>query len=253
MSRPSVRPAMRQAIRDQKRPYYKRLLDLSPIAYWPLWESSGAVVYDVSPYGRHGAYGADAKAPTLGQPGIRDGRTAILFDGGDYASIYSASLNTAVNKQEGSLFVWVRVSAAGDWTDATARNVIQLGFGNASTEYVRITKTSTNNTMQWSHRVDANVKSISKSDMATTEWFQVGITWSNSNDRLRAYLNGIQVGIDTAAIGTIVNDLDPIRCHVGAQSTTPLIPWKGWAAHAVVFDRELTPTEILMQYNLSPK
>lgn len=244
----------RYALLCRKRAYYKRIITLlDPIAYWPLWEASGSTIYDVSGHDHNGAYGTDAKAPTLGQPGIGDGRTSISFDGDDYANIYSASLNTAVNKQEGSLFVWVRVSAAGDWTDASNRNVIQLGFGNASTEYVRITKTSTNNTMQWSHRVDANVKSISKSDMATTEWFQVGITWSNSNNRLRAYLNGTQVGIDIADIGTIVNDLDPIRCHVGAQSTTPLLPWKGWAAHAVVFDRELTPTEILMQYNLSPK
>ena len=49
--------------------YSEKVLALSPIAYWPLWEAAGAVAEDISGNGFDGAY----TGVTLGQTGIGDG------------------------------------------------------------------------------------------------------------------------------------------------------------------------------------
>ncbi len=52
------------------RQYFRKVLSHRPIAYWPLWEASGSVAFDLAGNALHGAY----TGVTLGQVGVGDGR-----------------------------------------------------------------------------------------------------------------------------------------------------------------------------------
>src|SRR3990167_4218733 len=88
------------------REYYQRVLNVRPdklVGYWPMWEPSGAVSYDLSGQGNNGAY----TAVTLAQRGMGDGRTCPLFNGSNSMNnVYSAGLNSDFNNQELTLMLW---------------------------------------------------------------------------------------------------------------------------------------------------
>ena len=95
--------------------YSDKVLGYSPIAYWPLWEASGATAEDISGNGFDGAY----TGVTLGQEGIGDGNTCPLFDGAnDYVDIYSAGFAGALMRLRVPLTGWMKVFNAGVWTDS---------------------------------------------------------------------------------------------------------------------------------------
>lgn len=62
--------------------------DYGCVLYLPFEEGTGTIVYDQSPYGNDGAFGAGAAAPTW-----TDGKfgKALSFDGGDYVNVPDAA------------------------------------------------------------------------------------------------------------------------------------------------------------------
>ena len=222
------------------RQYYKRVLRTGPIAYWPQWEPSGTVAYDRTANARNGAYtGVD-----LGQVGIGDGRVCPWFDGtNDYNNVYSAGLAGAFSGAEGSLMVWAKVNSAAVWADGILRELAI--FRVDASDKVEIYKNTTNNQVVvlrvGSNPFDAKSVAIAWSG---TAWFCVGSTWSVSGDELRVYLNGVQSGATQTGLTGFVGALANTSTCVGAVSTVPTNVWHGWLAHACVWDRALTPSEV---------
>src|SRR3990170_2401133 len=119
---PGIVPALKPGVT-----YTDNLRLLKPghlLACWPLDEASGAVAYDSSGNARNGAN----TGVTPGAAGIGDGATVYSFDGvGDRVNVYSASLAGAFHAEEGTLLAWVKVSAAGIWTDGAYHWCVNLG------------------------------------------------------------------------------------------------------------------------------
>ena len=91
---------------SQAAAYAADVLATSPIAYWKLNEGSGSTVEDSSGNGYDGSY-----------TGVTwDGETFLgdavpYFDGAnDYANVYSAGLQSAVDFEEGCILAWCKVS-----------------------------------------------------------------------------------------------------------------------------------------------
>lgn len=225
--------------------YADKVLALRPIAYWPQWEPSGGVAFDISGNARNGAYtGVD-----LGRPGIGDGRTAPYYDGAnDYVNIYSISLNAAFTGAECTVAIWNRVSAAGVWTDGTFRTSIILYVD--VNNYIILRKPNAANSYNVL-RLGGGVTSAVTPAITTTDWFHIAITISQSagaNGQMKAYLNGQQTGATQVALGAWAGNLNALLCSIGAQNQAPASVWSGWLGHCGIFNRALTGGEIETLY-----
>lgn len=207
----------------------------SLIAYWPLWEQSGAVATDLSGNARHGVY----TGVTLGQPGIGDGHTCPLFDGlTDYADLYSAGLAAAFNAEEGTLALWLRASGAGIWPDASQRYLAIVNVDNNNLVCFRKEAGGGLTCLYYANSAPSAVTIVT----VATDWLHVALTWSKENDEVKAYLNGTQSGDPQHGLGVWAGV--PTSTRLGAFDNVPNGPWSGLLAHAALCGRTLVPAEI---------
>lgn len=218
--------------------YTNKVIALSPIAYWPMAESSGLTALDASGNGRNGTY----SAVTLGQTGIGDGRTAALFSS-SYVNIYSASLEGALSVAEGTLSVWFQFQSAGIWTDAAARQFIQIRTD--ANNLVALRRTSTNNQLQSQYVAGGTSKTVNITSVGgSVAWNHFALTWSKSADQMIAYINGAQSGAIQTGLGVWAGALSSTLCLIGASTQTPGSPMSGLLAHAAVWASPLSAAQI---------
>lgn len=219
--------------------YTNKVIALSPIAYWPLAEPSGTTIVDESGNARNGTY----TAATLGTTGVGDGRTAATFDGTTaFGNIFSASLQGAFNSAEGTLAVWLQVSGAGVWTDATTRRIFYLQADSNNRVYVE--RTATNNQLSGKYTAGATTKTVNWTTSAPTGWTHIAITWSKAADQVILYGNGAQIGATQTGLGVWVGNLAATTTVLAAASTVPGNPWSGNLAHAAIWTTPLTSTQV---------
>lgn len=219
--------------------YTNKVIALSPIAYWPLAELSGATVVDESGNGRNGTY----TAVTLAQPGIGDGRTAAAFDGAtSFANVYSASLDSAFNNQELTLMCWFRV-VAGTWTDATVRCAAHIGV-DITNNYNALVKTGTNNQLRARYVAGGTIKSAVFTTAAPTTWQHMALTVSKAADEMKMYIAGTQQGGTQTGLGVWSGALVNTKCTIGAEQTTLTQPWLGNIAHVALWTSALSAAQI---------
>lgn len=210
------------------------------IAYWPLWEATGAVADNYEgTAARDGAY-TDV---TLGQTGIGDGHTCPLFDGAaGFVNIYTTSLRDALDGAEGSFALWAKVYDAGVWTDSTTRHFLRLRAD--AQNRMSFTKQSADNRVDWIYEAGNVVESNTILTLSLTTWMHIAMTWSVVADQVIYYLNGVQDGAIDTGLGTWVGLLASDNTVVGASDTVPNTPWHGYIAHVALWDTPLTSTEM---------
>lgn len=229
-------------------PYARRVLSVAAdalIAYWPLSEPSGAAAIDQT--GRyHGAYtGVD-----LNYPGVGDGGSAPFFDGiNDFCNIYSAALATAFNGAEGAVSIWMKVSGAGVWTDATLRRL--MGLRVDANNQVNLSRSATSNTLLCQYLAGATSKTVSIGSQSSTDWLHLAMTWSKSADQMKVYFQGVQTGATQTGLGTWAGTFNSTRANIGADSTVPATVWSGNLAHAAIWTRALSAGEIAELYRVT--
>lgn len=221
--------------------YTNKVIALAPIAYWPLADASGATATDESGNGRNGTY----TSVTLGATGIGDGRTAATFvaASSSLVNVYTAGLAGAFNGAEGTMAAWAQVSGSGVWTDGSVRRVMILQA--SATNVIRIGRIGSNNVITIQYVANNVSKSVNHTASGQTTWLHFAITWSASNNRMRAYVNGAQTGANQTGLGVWAGSLASTGAVLGTDSTTPAFLWSGNIAHAAVFASELTPAQIL--------
>jgi hypothetical protein len=219
--------------------YSKAVLGLGPLAYWPLNETSGTAAVDL--VGAHnGTYtGVDL---AQSQPPF----TAPLFDGtNDYCNIYSAWLTSNFTGQEGALAYWAKVSGAGVWADGKNRYAVTLYVDANNTVQTR--KSSAENTANLLYQAGGTVKQINIST-TTTAWAHYAMTWSKTADQMIVYYNGAQSGATQTGLGTFEGGPSAISSTIGSYSVAPVLVFSGWLAHAALWNRALTATEVANLY-----
>lgn len=212
-----------------------QILALSPIAYWPLDDTSGSVATDRSGNGRDGAYAN----VTLGQPGVGDGRTAAGFNGtSSTVNVQSASLAAAFNGAAGTLVLQAQVSAAGVWTDGANRRIIHIQ-ADASNRIILFKETT--NDLRWLYVAGGTSEQVV---LAATPlgFFQMAITWDKAADQVKAYYNGAQTGATQTTLGTWVGALT--AGNIGSASGGAASFWSGSIAGVALFDRALSAAQI---------
>lgn len=223
-------------------PYYQSVLATHAanlIAYWPMWEAIGATANDISGNTLNGAYAN----VVLGAAGIGDGNTSVRFGGvNSRNNIYSAGLAAAFNGAEGSFSIFAKLDAAA-WTDGALRALLMLGSDGSN--YVAIQKLDTNNTLKLAY--DSGGTQVFQTSTlwgGVTGWIHLAITWSDTNNRARFYVNGAQLGAESTITDAWVGALNSTISIIGEFDTGNDFPWLGEGAHAALWSAELTKAEV---------
>lgn len=210
--------------------YIKKVLTPKPsigydpsslIGFWPQDEKSGLVSLDHSGLGHHGVY----TGVTLGEPGVPGMGMTSPFYNGAYNNIYSALLAAAFDGAEGAALTWMKVAGAGTWTDGIIRELIWIR-NSATDDYVIIRRTADNNRIRFLRNSGAGVlEQINLDGQTTLGFLCLAITWSEANDEVIAYRNGVQVGVPSTGLGVFAGPID--SGFVGARNNTPDAAWFG--------------------------
>lgn len=226
--------------------YRQQVVNIAPanlIAYWPLDEPSGTTIIDRSGAGRNGAY----TATTLGVAGIGDSRTAARMDGStSFGNLFSASLAAAFNGAEGTMAVWIKMSAAGVWTDGAAREILYLTAD--TNNRVLFVKAASNNEVDWFYIAGATSKAGGVTSFSPTGYFHLALTWSKAGDAAKFYLNGAQSGATATGLGTFAGSLAATTTLLGAISNTPTQVHSGDLAHVAIWTTPLSAAQIAKLY-----
>lgn len=232
-------------------PYFKTVLTIQPtnlIQYLRLNETSGTTAYDLSNEGNNGTYTAGMKINNAASP---DGDVCPLFDASGYTTPYSAGLNTDTgNKQELTIAIWMKVAAAGVWTDGTQRIIANLYTDNNNRMVFE--KSATNNRISYYYAAGGTTNQVNLASSAPTGWTHLCITASKAADQVMCYINGAQTGTTLTGLGTWAGNLLAIRTNIGSFDQVPANPFSGWLAHWAVWKAALTPAEVLQLATINP-
>ena len=219
--------------------YNDKVLATGPIAYWPLWETAGAVAECLVNPAQNGTYSSDVSTWLPG-PGIGDGNTAPYFSGNDVVNIYSAAFNAVFNGQLGSVMIWCKVSAPGVWVDGLTRTTMILLAD--ATNYVKLAKDAAANSFGFIYDA-AGTLDYTNNAMSPADWFLLGMTWSKAADSVVYYVDGAPVDTDIGLGLWAGGALSNIQTCIGASNTAPGQPWIGWLARAAAWSRVVQPAE----------
>lgn len=222
--------------------YTQKVQALSPIAYWPLNETSGTTA--VAVVGTNGTYKRNVTTMTTAT-GIGDGNTAPVFTAGsDNINIYSAGLVAAFKAATGSIVTWSKVSGVAIWTDGVERKIIQL-YADGSNR-IDISKAAANNVVALTLIGGGTNKSVAAQPISDVGWMCWALTWDTSGGgQLIAYKNGSQSGTTQTGIGTLVGSFSNSFTWIGSTNAAAALGWDGNLAHIQIYDKVLTPAQIL--------
>ena len=225
--------------------YNSKVLNVAPsnlCAYWPQSERQGSIAYDISGRTLHGAY----VGPTLAQPGVVGmGFTCPYFDGvNDYNNIYSVGLNTILNGAELTFGVWLKPTS-GWWTDGNTYVLASARVDDSNIAF-EIYK-GANNTLTFIRSGGAVIEATVVGGYSSEDWAIHLVTASESagaDGEFKAYSSGAQVGATRTSLGAYVGVLDPAKCVIGAETTVPAFPLKGWIGPGFIYNKVLTLAQI---------
>jgi hypothetical protein len=186
---------------------------------------------------------------TVGQPGNGRGVRYVA----DYnpaspshTDIYSAALNTALDRTKGTINIWARVANAGVWTDGAERDIIKLE-ADGNNQFI-INKQVANNQLRAIIIFGGTVKQ-QLITTSTLDLFQLGMTWDTTADEFKVYFNAVQQGGTLSGLGTWVGDLLNTRSIIGARDTVATFPWSGDIAYVSLYDEALSLSDFRAQWN----
>lgn len=213
------------------------------LQYLQLAEISGSTAVDSSNKGNNGAL----VTPKFVQRFFTNMTPALRFDGtATYINAYSAALAGAFNGDEGTVFLWVRLTDPANWT-GTEKVIFSFNAGNANNAISISIAKGGSNQLTFTRVANGASKEVVASAQTDLYWMPIAITWSVSSDRLRAYIGGLQSGSDVTGLSAFVGSLASAGVNVGALSTTGARSnyFKGALAHFAVWTKELTAAQIL--------
>lgn len=222
--------------------YYEKVkatVGASLLMYLRLIETGGTNAADASGNNNVGTY----VGPTLAAiAGPVTGEASPSFTANDYAKFYNSAFSAAFNGREGSFGAWVKVSAAGIWTDTKNHCVFHVSRGDSRNGIAIYTGGSGQTTFEYI--ANAVYKNMNI-NMSGTGWQFIVMNWSDSGDIIQMFVNGVSqgatTGIGTWETGALYQD----QCLVGIFDYNNLnLPWEGAIGDAFIATRPLTQAEI---------
>ncbi len=129
---------------------------------------------------------------------------------------------------EGSFLIWTRFPSATELTDGVGYRAFSL---ETDTDNRIVLGKNVLNKWTFAHIAGATARTVSVS-IPTLGWHMLGFSWSATDTKVFAHLDGAQNGSDQAAPGAWVGAL--VRAVIGAETTTPTTVFKGNLAYAAI-------------------
>lgn len=222
--------------------YDARVMATSPLRYNKLNEASGTAIVDSSGNAYTGTYTGVILANT-DSPFAPD--DAPFWDGtNDYGDLYSAAFAAALNLDEFTVMLWVKMNSAGVWTDAATRYLLRLRRD--ANNLIDISKAAFNNTIQFNRIGNGTAKPFSVGSQSDTDFFCVALTCSVAGGGLlgagemRGYKNGVQIGAtQTANVADSGSGLATATVTLGASSTAGGLVHHGWLSNLMIWNRPI--------------
>lgn len=237
---------MKKILLFSKQPYAKLVRSMfgtSLLAYYPLDETSGTVVYDRSGNARNGAYVA---APTLSNLQAPSGKLAPLFNGStQYINLTTSGLQTAMNLQEFSVSFWLKTDSAARWDSASNVGMFAAlvnGSNSLNIFHQGVAAKSLRSTY-----VAGGVTAGGNNGLYyPSSWVHITISASKIANEFSLYYNGALVGTYTP-VGTWAGV--PSSLYFGAITGATM---SGWLADLVVTSRPITQAENYLLASSTP-
>ncbi len=172
-------------------------------------------------------------------------RGSIVFDGiNDYVS-GSSIINAGSNF---SVFAWIKPGAI------NVRNGIVGNSYNYTTRQGFLLSTATNyggtnNTFFISIGADAAYRTANNNSISLNNWNYIGGVVTNGGQDIKLYVNGIETSYFGGALtsGSVSYDINELL--IGARHSATLEPFIGSIANIQIYNRILSQSEILQNYN----
>lgn len=142
---------------------------------------------------------------------------------------------------EGTLLTWIQV-AAGAWTDGAIRRICYFSFNAANR--IQLAKSNVNNTIIFHYQAGNITEQVATAGQTTLEFYPIAMTWSISGDVMRAFISGVQTGVDQNTLGTWLGDLANNITVIGSLSVPPANIFHGNIGPFLFYNKALTPTQI---------
>jgi len=213
-------------------------------ALWKLNETSGTTAVNYSSYGSllDGTHSATNTLDELKfwRGVIPDPTTYIPITTG-YVDIYSTDFNAVFNGNRGSIIAWCNTSGP-VWSGGNAGYFIRLRR-NASYSISIFHPASPDNSITWRYTTNGDQVSYTETDYSPQyTWFSVGMTWSQSEGRVRFYLDGALVS-EQAIVEAWAGNLSATGTVIGASNNGGSDSIVSTMAYVGVWDQELTPED----------
>ena len=145
----------------------------------------------------------------------------------------------AFDGAEGSAVIWLNTDA---WSDGTARYALYL-YTDAN-NYLLLYKPDTGDALVAYRNAGGTPSFETIVTDGTSAWQAVAITWSESGDAFKVYLDGVQVGTTQTGLGSWSGAPTSMKI-----SRTSLAAWDGALAQVSLWDSVLSDTEIAVLSN----
>jgi hypothetical protein len=199
--------------------------------FTPSYSRSGTTWYDVSSGGNNGTL---TNGPTFNS----DNGGSIVFDGSDDYGVTSPTNFTANN--DFTYEIWVKSDQY-----ITSRGILgNKGYWSSGGQGAVIGNISNPQTIYGYVTTNTGHFDISSNVGPTYGW--TNVIMRRSNNDLRFFINGAQRGSTQTISGTVTDVSDKFWLGSYNNGNTP---WLGNMAIARVYNRALTSTEILQNYN----
>lgn len=216
--------------------YKEYLKSTGPFALWPLDETSGTTV---ASYGNSAYNGSSASA--------QDTRKFFQTTGYNFstkrANVYTAALNSDMNKNEGSISLWFRYLTKQTWDVATDVTLFVLRADDNNRFIIRQTDPSEITVF----RVGGGTSKTVAHSFSTKplSWQNITITYSVSGDAFKLFVNGVQSGTTQTGNVSFSGSLTSTTCVIGADDTNNLLPCVNICiANVAVWNRVLSTSEV---------
>lgn len=210
-----------------------------PLAAWPLQETEGVQVTDVSGNDRHGSYvnGVTYNQPPLIHGAGRSPRFSYNSSTNDYISV-STSTGTWMNVDDLTFEIVFKMSEA----TATHRHLLtRAQYGTAGA--YNLTAGSNGSRARGQNTAYSASSAVSAVQNETNIW---AMTWSMSLATMCLYRNGVLLAETPTNGQSITNTGTGNNLYIGGSPQSGYIDAGvgGWLSHAAFYDRALSADDI---------
>jgi uncharacterized delta-60 repeat protein len=224
--------------------YSESILDLNPLSYWRLGESSGTTAVDLGSAGNNGTY----QGTTLGTTGslVNDTNTSVDFSGaGRYVDV--GSFNIAGTGL--TLMGWINPD---DFEESESR-IISKANGHGSSQHnwmLSTIKSGDEYHLRFRLKAGGTTETLAASSGALSagQWQLATATYDEATGKMAIYLNGKEVGSMIHTVGgAITNSANNV--YIGANPDDVYRPFDGLIDEVAIFENALSATQIEMLYS----